>query len=167
MSSRIPPRDPIAAEQRRATSARRVGESARCACGEKRPEALIPNGKTVTCAACTRKRQGKTTMDKHHVAGKANSPVTVSVPVNDHRARLSTDQYDWQKALENRDGSPLLIAAACIRGFIDTTVYLVETLLHWIAGLLVELNEYLIERIGPKWWLKTRLSQTLPEGWSR
>jgi hypothetical protein len=52
-------------------------------------------------------------MDAHHVAGKANSPITVPVPVNDHRACLSVAQADWPKStLMNAHGSPLLAAAA-------------------------------------------------------
>jgi hypothetical protein len=167
MPRQLPQRDPLATEQRRATAARRVGEKARCTCGENRPEALIPNAKPVTCAACKRKIQGKTTMDNHHPAGKNNSPITIPIPINDHRATLSVDQYDWQLTLENRDGSPLLTAAACVRGFIDTTIYLIESLLHWTADLLERLDEVLIERLGPKWWLNTKLNQMLPTGWSR
>ena len=48
--------------------------------------------------------------DKHHISGKANSDVTILVPVNDHRAQISVDQYDWPKrTLENPEGSPLLL----------------------------------------------------------
>jgi hypothetical protein len=66
-------------------------------------------------------------MDAHHVAGKANSPVTVPVPVNDHRACLSVAQADWPKStLMNVHGSPLLAAAACVRGFVDMVFYLIE-----------------------------------------
>lgn len=60
-------------------------------------------------------------MDDHHVFGKANDPTTiVTVPANDHRAELSVAQQDWpKKTPENPDGSPLLAAAARIRGFVD------------------------------------------------
>src|ERR1700687_5110889 len=43
-------RDPIGAYARKATAARRVGEDTKCACGEARPEALIPNSKPTVCA---------------------------------------------------------------------------------------------------------------------
>jgi hypothetical protein len=103
-----------------------------------------------------RKQRGKTSMDNHHVAGKANSAVTIPIPVNDHRARLSVDQYDWPKrTLENPDRSPLRAAAACIRGFIDTVRYLIESVLLWVADMLEALDEFLIERLGSKWWLHT------------
>src|SRR5690348_8037055 len=97
MPKRIPQRDPIRAYQRKATAQRRVGENAQCVCGEKRPEALIRNRKPTICAACKRKREAKTIMDRHHVAGKSNHPATVEVPVNDHRACLSAAQHDWPK----------------------------------------------------------------------
>ena len=138
----IPPRDPIRANQRRAVAARRVGEKARCACGEARPEALIAGSNPVICAQGRRQEQGKCIMDKHHVAGKANSPITITVPVNDHRARLSPNQYDWPKpTLENPNASQLLAAAASIRGFIDTNLYLSEKLLEGVPELLEQLAE--------------------------
>jgi hypothetical protein len=103
-------------------------------------------------------------MDDHHVAGKASSPLTVSVPVNDHRADLSVSQYDWPKETrENPDGSPLLAAAASIRGFIDTVVYLVEKGLRWVAELLERLNALLTEKFGPGWWLGTSLEKFAPK----
>jgi len=92
-------------------------------------------------------------MDKHHVAGSANSPVTVSVDVNDHRAELNTSQYDWPKrTVENPHGSPLLKAAGCVRGFIDTIRFLVEKLLGWIPKTLEMLDQVLVQLFGVMWW---------------
>lgn len=97
-------------------------------------------------------------MDSHHPAGKSNSDFTVPVPVNDHRAILSQAQYEWPKeTLENPDSSPLRAAAACVRGFVETAVYLTESLLKWIAGMLEVLDEYLQQKLGPKWWLQSPL----------
>jgi hypothetical protein len=167
MSTKTPPRDPIAAYQRQATAARRVGANARCACGEERPQALITGSRPVICIECNRTRKGQKTMDKHHPAGKSNSPVTVSIPANDHRARLSEDQCDWPKqTLENPDGSPLRTAAGCIRGCIDTVTYLIETLLEWIADMLERLDTHLHDRLGPKWWVNTPVEQAAPKGWA-
>jgi len=164
MLKKLPKSDPIAAHQRQVTAARRVGPDKQCACGEARPEALITHSDPTLCAACKRKSEGKTTMDNHHVAGKANSPITIPVPVNDHRAELSVAQCDWpKKTRENPDGSPLLAAAASIRGFMDTIVYLVESGLRWAAEMLEQLNAMLTERIGPKWWLDTPLERFAPE----
>ena len=131
---KLPTRDPEAAFVRRATAARCIGANAKCACGENRPEALIRGSKPVMCHECKRKEEGKTTVDEHHFAAAANSPVTMPASVNDHRAELSTAQYDWPKnTRENPDGSPFLAAAGCIRGFIDYILYLIEKGLHWVG----------------------------------
>jgi hypothetical protein len=166
MPKKLPQRDPISAYQRKSTATRRIGQSAQCTyCGETRPEALITNSKPLICAACQRKDQGKTTMDDHHVAMQANNPATLPVPVNDHRAELSIAQDDWPKRTrENPDSSPLIAAAGCIRGFMDYLFYLVEKFLHWTAGMLEELDSYLIERLGQQWWLKSPLNQFAPKG---
>jgi hypothetical protein len=114
-------RNPINAYQRKAEVARRVGKDARCTCGEENPEALIRGSKPKVCFECKNRSQGKDTNEQHHVAGRANSPITISVPLNVHRA-LSIDQWDWpHDTLRNPDGSPLLSAAGCILGFIDLT----------------------------------------------
>jgi hypothetical protein len=124
--------DPIQAFQRKATAARRVGVDAKCAtCGESRPEALIARSKPTICAKCQREQKGHTIMDNHHPAGKANSPVTIPIPVNDHRAILSVSQYDWPKeTLENPTSDPHLQMAAEIRGYINDRRYLEEKLLQ-------------------------------------
>lgn len=164
MKKRLPIRDPIAAYQREAIAERRVGEGAQCACGESRAEALIPGSDPVICAACDRKKNGKTTLDEHHVAGKSNSPVTILVPVNDHRARLSVDQYDWPKeTLENPDGSPLLRAAASIRGFVDVLLYLIDKFILWIPEMLEALDAFLVKTRGPKYWVGTELEKYAPK----
>lgn len=104
-------------------------------------------------------------MDEHHIAGKANSPITVSIPANDHRAELSVAQHEWPKeTLENRDGCPLLRGAACIRGFRDTVVYYMSEFMLWIAEMLELLSARLIEAWGRKWWLKTDLERFAPNG---
>lgn len=168
MTRKEPPRrDPISEYQRRVTATRRVGASAKCGCGENRPEALVAGTAPIICAACKRRNEGKTTIDMHHVAGKANSPATIGIFVNDHRARVSVDQYDWQpKVLENPDGSPLLRAAACLLGFTDTVRYLLDEFLPWIVELLCALDAFLTESQGRKWWHRTNVENAIPKGWS-
>ena len=79
-------------------------------------------------------------MDDHHVAGRANSPITIPVRANDHRAVLSPAQFEWpQDTLENPEGLETLKAAACIRGVADTYDYLANTLLRPVAELLEKL----------------------------
>lgn len=136
-------RDPIRAYQRKAVAARRVGKDARCACGEARPEALISGSRPIVCAECQRRSKGQSTTDDHHIAGKANGHLTVSVSVNDHRAVLSTAQYDWPKVtLENPDELQLLKVAAGIRGFINTQEYLINKVLRPLPELLEKLAEF-------------------------
>lgn len=164
MGSKRPQPDPISAHQRKAVAARRVGCGAKCACGETRPEALIAGRNPVTCAACQRRRRGRKTVDNHHVAGKTNGPVTIPIPVNDHRAALSVAQYGWpRETLENSEGSPLLAAAGQIRGYVDTNDYLAETLLLPRAEMLETLNGFLVSQFGPRWWVNTDLEQFAPK----
>lgn len=160
MKRKLPNRDPIAANQRDVIARRRVGENVRCACGESRPNALTKGRDPAICASCDREKNGRTTLDRHHVAGKSNSQVKIPIWVNDHLARLNVDQYDWpKKTLENPNGSPLLAAAASNRGFADTTSYLTETLLLERAEMLEALDVFLEERLGPEWWVGTPLEK--------
>jgi hypothetical protein len=147
MPNKITLRDPEAACVRKATATRRVGLNAQCACGEKRPEALTPKGKGKICPECRRKEEGKTIVDNHHVFAKANSPVAIPTPANDHRAELSVAQYDWpKKTLENREGSPFLAAAGVIRGFIDYIHFLIEKGLAWVVQMLEAADAFLAEQ---------------------
>src|SRR5205085_11931210 len=124
MTTKLAQGDPIRAHQRHKSAVRRVGVGAQCSCGETRPEALIREHGRVICHACKRKEKGMNTTDGHHPFGEANSPITIQAPVNDHRGRLNVAQYDWPpKTLQNPKGSPLLAAAASVRGFIDTVLY--------------------------------------------
>jgi hypothetical protein len=161
MPRKLPQRDPINADRRKAKAARSLGVGSRChLCPETRAEALIPNTSPMICAQCQRKKKGKTPMDQHHIAGKSNSPITTSIPVNDHRAVLSTAQHDWPKpTLENPGGCPLRKGAAHIRGFVDTVVYYTEQFLLWVAEMLEVASDYLNEKFGPGWWIKTDLNK--------
>jgi hypothetical protein len=152
--------NPITAAARRSKAARRVGVGSACACGENRPRALIPGSNPMICAKFKRFKEGRSVYDNHHVAGKANHPLTIPIPVNDHRAILSERQLAWpNKTLENPDGSPLIAIAACIRGFIDTVVYLLESLMLWGAQLLERLDEFLILHLGQNWWSSPEYTQ--------
>jgi hypothetical protein len=164
MPNKITQRDPEAACVRKATATRRAGLNAQCPCGEKRPEALIAKGERKICHECKRKEEGKTTVDSHHVFAKANSPVTIPTPANDHRAELSVAQYDWPKrTLENPERSPLLAAAGAVRGFIDYIRYLIEKGLVWVAQMLEAADAFLVERLGPQWWVGTTLEPYSPK----
>lgn len=155
MPNKLHHSDPIATAKRKSVAARRVGVGNQCVCGENRPSALIAGSKPMICAECKRRKQGLSVCDKHHVAGRANHQLTIPVPANDHRDVLSEDQYKWPKATrENRDHSPLLAMAACIRGLFATVVLLLKRLLLWIPELLEKLDACLTSYLGSKWWTR-------------
>jgi len=104
-----------------------------------------------------------TAQDEHHYAGAANDATTISAPVGDHRAELTTAQLDWPtQTRENPDGSPALAAAARIRGFIDTVVYLIRKGLLWVAEMLEKLDATLVKRLGRQWWQSMGLPSIAP-----
>src|SRR5579864_4968321 len=163
MRRRLPTRDSVGAHRRKAVAARRVGVAARCRCGESRPEALIQGTDPIRCAACDRIATGRATVDNHHSSGRANSTMTIPIPVNDHRARLSVAQADWPKStLRNVNSSPLLAGAACIRGFVDMLTYLIDALLP-VAELLEKMDVFQVKKLGPRWWLRTEIEQFAPK----
>jgi hypothetical protein len=107
---------------------------------------------------------GRRKTDDHHIAGQANNPMTISVPVNDHRAELSVAQQGWPpKTLRNPDHSPLLAAAARIRGFVDTSIYLMQHFLVPAAVILEFLDTMLERKLGRKWWKNTKLESFEPK----
>jgi hypothetical protein len=145
--------DPIAAAKRRSEAVRRIGVGKTCTCGESRPAALIAGSNPITCTECKRNKENQSPFDAHHVAGKSNHALTIPVPANDHRSILNEQQYSWPKATrENALGSPLLAAAASIRGLFDTIVYLLHKLLLWIPELLEMLDAFLAMHFESMWW---------------
>ena len=159
-----PPRDPISTFVRESKACRRVGQDNQCKCGERRPLALIPGSKPTICALCQRKALGHSLLDNHHPAGKANDPTTIPVRTNDHRAILSPAQYEWPpETRENPSGSPILAAAACMRGYCETDSYLVASLLIPKAEMLEELEAFLTKGLGPKWWAGTEMERFVPK----
>ena len=106
----------------------------------------------VLCAGCHLRLQGKPLEEDHHPAGRANDAFTVPIPANDH-AVLSDLQHDWPTAtLRNPDGSPLLAAAAALRGWLDVLRLLIERTVGWIPDALERLDDALREYVGPGWW---------------
>jgi len=159
----MPVRDPERAYVRRKTAARKVGRRRCATCGECRPQALLPDTDHIVCAACDRSQRGHSIMDELHVGGAVNSSVTLLVHVNDHRAELTELQNDWlEKTRENPDGSPALAAAGCIRGFVDTVVYLIKKCVLWVADLLEAADAFLVAAVDRFWWAQTDLSKIVP-----
>jgi hypothetical protein len=105
-------------------------------------------------------------MERHHVAGRRNCPITVPIPANAHKSRLTEDQYQWPKeTLENPNGSPLRRAAGCIRGCVDLILWLMESMMEWVAELLERLDEYLHGKFGEEWWVGTEIERAVPSRW--
>jgi hypothetical protein len=126
--------------------------------------ALIPGTRPKTCANCQREQLGRLPFDDHHPAGEANDSTTIPTPVNDHRARLSPQQYEWPpKTWVNPDGSPVRAGAARVRGYCETNDYLVCSLLIPNAEMLETLDEFLENHLGPKWWVGTEMERFAPK----
>ncbi len=145
--------DPIGRDARRKARQRKVGQGEACAtCHEKDPRALVRVGNRVLCYECLAAEQDRSPTEDHHPAGAANSPCTVGTPGNDHRV-LNDDQHDWPpETLRNPDGSPLLKAAACLRGWLDVLRLIMDRVVGWIPEFLESLDGWLRERLGPCWW---------------
>jgi hypothetical protein len=159
-----PSRDPIAAFERESRATRRVGHGNKCyLCDEQRPLALVPDSQPTICVSCQRSKIGCSKFDEHHPAGEANDPTTLPISVNDHRAVLSPQQYEWPpETWENPSGSPVLAGAACMRGYCETESYLLASLLIPRAEMLEALDKFLLARFGADWWVGTEMERFAP-----
>ena len=50
-----------------------------------------------------------------------------------------------------------------MRGCTDTILYLIEKGLLWLADMLEKLDEFLVKKLGPKWWVNTEIEQFAPK----
>ncbi len=148
----MPDKDPIATAARRSKASRKIAQRAGCSyCDETSPAALIPGAVPAICTECQREARGKSRFDQHHVAGQNNHGFTVPVPANIHKKLLNELQHEWpKKTLQNPDRSPLLAAAACVQGFIDTIHAMIDNILAWIPAFLEWLDAILTTTHGPK-----------------
>ena len=162
--NRRPPKDATRTAVRRAIARRQLGQATACTrCGESRPEALIRDSTPRRCAHCKRLEDGHRTTDGHHVAGQNNSPITISIPVNDHRAELSLAQMDWSRSVrENPDRDPILALVAGLRGAADTIAYVIKKFIDTAADILERLAAYLRQRLGSQWWRGTPIEPFAP-----
>ncbi len=136
--------DPMRTYERSASARRRLGIGARCHCGERRSGALSKKKGVVLCGECSRKAQGRSPYDKHHIAGKANSSLTILVPVNDHRAWLSVAQGYWPKdVLENPNRDPGIATVALVYGCLDVVIYVIVSTLFRVGRVVEALGEEL------------------------
>jgi len=99
-------------------AARLRGAVACATCGYAWIEALVA-GDPVVCAECHARERGVATTENHHLAGRANSPVTVRLSANEHRILTSLQRAWPTETLRNVWGDPRLIRAAWLRGVAD------------------------------------------------
>jgi len=110
------------------------------------PDLLCYEHKLLSCA--------RSPYEGHHVAGRHNSDVMADIPGNEHRI-LSEYQAAWpEDTLRNPNQSPLLAAAAAIRGWLDVLRIIIERSIAWIPEFLEWLHRELVERYGNDWWIK-------------
>lgn len=142
-------RSSIRAERKR----QNLGDNATCAkCGEADARCLTKKGKSVACYACQNARDGRATVERHHLAGQRNLTDTVAIPANDHRV-LSDLQQDWPDGiLRNPTGNPLIKASAAIRGWLNVLRLIIERTVGWIPDFLERLDEWLREKLGESYW---------------
>jgi hypothetical protein len=151
------PGDWEAMEGRREQRCRSLGHmSPRCSepgCPEADPLALTGTHPEILCYEHDALRNGRPWLEAHHVAGKANDPTTTDLPGNDHRPISERQNELWpRETLRNPNGSPLLCAAAAIRGWLDVLWVILERTIAWVPGFLEQLDAWLSEEIGPCWW---------------
>lgn len=154
--------DELKREMRKEAAYERLGtRRPRCEhCGEADPIALHGVHPDVTCYECSARREGKSGSERHHISGRHNNPATVAIPGNDHRV-LSNAQRAWpDRTLRNPDGSPLLAAAAAIRGWLDVLWIIVQRTVGHVPALLELLDEQLRAEHGDRWWEDLRLEGT-------
>jgi hypothetical protein len=149
-------RDPIRAYARKKRAQRRAGIGWMCPSCRKERRAFAKIGPV--CYKCDRISHSRAPYESNHVFGKANSDAQLLRPINDHRAVLSVDQYDWPVDVrENPDGSPVLAAAGMRLGRRSEIRYILEQ--DRSDEILVELDAWLRECFGPKWWVGTPLER--------
>jgi hypothetical protein len=141
---------------RKTRRTRTLGPDARCSrCGCADPTPLdcrTRQGKRVLlCYECAQVRDGKRTVEDHHLLGKANDKTKIPVPGNVHRV-LSDLQLDQPTALrDNPDQDPLIWLAQLCHALKGMFTYCVEWL-DRIGEWLLALSSRLRERFGTTWW---------------
>jgi hypothetical protein len=152
----MPPRQQpfVPADVRRERALRRLGiNEPKCrSCTECHPDALTGVAPEIVCYACLAQLEGRALIEDHHPAGRHNDPVTVPAPANDHRI-LNVLQEEWPTmTLRNPDGSPLLAAAAAIRGWLDILRLIIDRAVGWVPEFLEWLDSALRASVGECWW---------------
>jgi hypothetical protein len=121
-------------------------------CLERDPYALTGTFPAIVCYEHQALAHGRPWLEEHHVAGRHNSPVKVPIPGNDHEVTKEL-QLRWpQRTLRNPDGSPLLRAAAAVRGWSDVMRIVLDRVVEPVPGLLEDLDAWLRSVLGERWF---------------
>jgi hypothetical protein len=121
-------------------------------CDETFPLALTGTDPNILCYEHEALLRERPWLEDHHPAGRHNDPWAAATPGNDHRI-LSALQYEWpSETLRNPDGSPLLRAAAALRGWLDLLWLVMVRAIGWIPVFLEQLDADLRQRLGERWW---------------
>lgn len=123
-------------------------------CPETDPFALCGAHPNIVCYECLAVEQSRSREEGHHVSGQANDPDDIQgLLANDHR-RLSAGQARWPTStLRNPEGSPLLKAAAAVRGWLEMLLLILDRTVGWVPTFLEWLDAALRDEIGPTWWV--------------
>ncbi len=123
-------------------------------CTETDPFAMTGVHPYIECYEHERIADGLNPIEADHRAGQHNDPMTLLIPGNDHRV-LSDMQQDWPlHTLRNPYGSPLIRAAATLRGFLDLLWLLLMRILARIPAALESLDRILTDVHGDQWWVE-------------
>lgn len=154
-------RDLLRSWVRKERAQRALGGDAACTCGERRAFALIRESNPTVCFRCDRVAHRRPPYEFNHIFGQNNSDATLPRPINDHRAVLSVAQYDWPRQVrENPEGSPVIAAAGMRLGARNEISYILE---QDVSGqFLLDLDAFLSDRLGPRWWIGTPLEKYAP-----
>jgi hypothetical protein len=121
-------------------------------CPESDPFALTLTSDGLRCYECLALEAGRSWTERQHPAGRRNHLATVLIPGNDHRV-VDDHKHDWPRnTLRNPNGSPLLRAAACLRGWLDTLQLVVDRTVGWIPPFLEQLDHWRTDQLGRGWW---------------
>ena len=123
-------------------------------CGERNTLTLVGHHPDISCYEHYLLRAGKKPYEAHHVDGQHNSDVTADVPGNEHRILSELQRFWPEDTLRNPEHSPLIVAAASIRGWLDVMLVIIDHSIGWIPGFLEWLNNILVDQIGADWWVK-------------
>ena len=140
-----------------------------CSCGENRPAAMTWRG---CCHECAARADNRPVIENHHVLGRAQSDISVGLPINWHPVLHAPEKRRDEVLLRPGDNPVHRIAAAIMRGvdiaraFADYgethgswqwAIDLARTMAdigEHAANWLLILAGWLEDRLGAEWFRK-------------